>query len=95
MLQGPDGLEPFDPAAVTVCSSLEARLGFAMEGVGISYLPDFTVRRQLEVGNLELVLDDLANYINVVRLLWSSGKNMPQKLRAFIDFVSAELPLNP
>ena len=75
------------------CNTHEARRCFALEGVGIAYMSDFTVKDALQTGSLVRVLDQYTVEQNTFRLLWPSGKHMTPKLRAFIDFVSAEVPL--
>jgi len=95
LLRGTDGIEAFQPPAATICSSVEARLGYALEGVGIAYLPDFSVRDHLAAGRLLPILDDRCTYSNTVHMLWSGGRHASPKLRAFIDYVSENLPLNP
>ncbi|WP_312437227.1 LysR family transcriptional regulator [Janthinobacterium sp.] len=75
------------------CNTNEARRCFALEGVGIAYMSDFTVKDALQTGSLVRVLDQYTVEQNTFRLLWPSGKHMTPKLRAFIDFVSAEVPL--
>ena len=95
LLQGTDGIEAFQPPAATICSSVEARLGYALEGVGIAYLPDFSVRDHLVEGRLLPILNAYSTYSNSFHMLWSAGRHVPPKLRAFLDHVSANLPLNP
>ncbi len=75
------------------CNTNEARLCFALEGLGIAYMSDFSVRDALDAGRLTTVLDEYTAEQNTFRLLWPSGKHVTPKLRAFIDFVSAYVPL--
>ncbi|WP_426088442.1 LysR substrate-binding domain-containing protein [Janthinobacterium sp. PSPC1-1] len=75
------------------CNTNEARRCFALEGVGIAYMSDFTVTEALQTGALLQVLGDYTFEKNTFRLLWPSGKHMTPKLRAFIDFVSEHVPL--
>jgi DNA-binding transcriptional LysR family regulator len=77
------------PAAIT-CNSFEARVSFAVEGVGIAYLPDFAIRPWLEEGKLIRILEDHAQ-TDVYRIMWPSGKHPAPKLRAFIDYVVENL----
>lgn len=88
------GAEEGMPAlgARTICSSAEARLSFALQGVGIAYLVDFIAREHVAAGRLVPVLEDQTRYSNTFHLLWSTGRHMPPKLRAFIDFVSDHPP---
>jgi DNA-binding transcriptional LysR family regulator len=77
------------PAAIT-CNSFEARVSFAVEGVGIAYLPDFAIRPWLEDGKLVRVLEDHAQ-TDVYRIMWPSGKHPVPKLRVFIDYIVENL----
>lgn len=83
-------LEPPNP---TICSSIEARLEYAVCGVGIVYLPDFCVRHHLADGRLVSVLDTQATFRNTAHLLWNSNRHMAPRVRAFIDFAADHLSL--
>lgn len=77
------------PAAIT-CNSFEARVSFAVEGVGIAYLPDFAIRPWLESGKLVRILEDHMQ-TDVYRIMWPSGKHPVPKLRVFIDYIVENL----
>lgn len=76
-----------------VCNTNEARVGFALKGVGIAYMSDFTVRDALAEGTLVAVLERYTAAKSTLHLLWPSGRNVAPKLRAFIDFMSDHSPL--
>jgi DNA-binding transcriptional LysR family regulator len=78
---------------VITCNTNEARRCFARNGMGIAYMSDFSVRDDLTAGTLVTVLDDYTTEKNTFRLLWPAGKYMTPKLRAFIDFVCENVPL--
>jgi DNA-binding transcriptional LysR family regulator len=90
--QGPDVVEPVLKTKLT-CNTNEARLHFAMRGMGIAYMSDFSVRGALASGELVSVLDEFSCRQNSFRLLWPSGRHAPPKLRTFIDFVSGHAGL--
>ncbi|MCU1760780.1 LysR family transcriptional regulator [Pseudomonas sp. 14P_8.1_Bac3] len=73
-----------------VCNNLEARVGFAVEGVGIAYLPDFAIREWLDCGKLVSVLEDCSES-GTFKIMWPSGKHPSLKLRVFIDFLREHL----
>jgi len=75
------------------CNTNEARLSFALAGLGLAYMSDFSVREALVTGTLVTVLDEYTTQLNTFRLLWPSGKHLTPKLRAFIDFVSEHVSL--
>jgi DNA-binding transcriptional LysR family regulator len=63
----------------------------AEQGVGIAYLPDFAIRRQLHEGLLVTVLDDYIDRSGPLRVLWPSSRHLAPKLRVFVDFLAANL----
>ncbi|AXI61008.1 LysR family transcriptional regulator [Pseudomonas kribbensis] len=73
-----------------VCNNLEARICFALQGLGIAYLPDFCVGEALADGRLQRILPDCAE-TGVYRIMWPSGKHPQLKLRVFIDFLKEHL----
>jgi len=81
------------PTGIT-CNTNEARLLFALRGLGIAYMSDFTVQPALANGTLQRVLDKYTQEENTFQLLWPAAKQTTAKLRAFIDFVSENVPLN-
>jgi DNA-binding transcriptional LysR family regulator len=80
------------PTTLT-CNTNEARVCFALKSVGIAYMSDFSVREALDAGTLVTVLDDFTTGKNSFHLLWPSGRHIPPKLRAFIDFISEKSTL--
>ncbi|MBK5528920.1 LysR family transcriptional regulator [Pseudomonas sp. TH08] len=73
-----------------VCNNLEARICFALRGIGIAYLPDFCVSDALACGQLQRILPDCSE-TGVYRIMWPSGKHPQLKLRVFIDFLKEHL----
>jgi DNA-binding transcriptional LysR family regulator len=63
----------------------------AEQGMGIAYLPDFAINRQLREGLLIPVLDDYTDRSGPLRVLWPSSRQLAPKLRAFVDFLAASL----
>lgn len=74
-----------------VCNNLEARICFAVQGIGIAYLPDFAIQERLADGTLVTVLDEFAQSGGTFRIMWPSGKHPAPKLRVFIDFLKENL----
>lgn len=73
-----------------VCNNLEARICFALQGLGIAYLPDFAIADSLADGKLVTVLDEIHGS-GAFHIMWPSGKHPAPKLRVFIDFLKANL----
>jgi DNA-binding transcriptional LysR family regulator len=74
-----------------VASTLEPLIHLAEQGLGIAYLPDFAIGRQLREGRLVTVLDDYTDRSGPLRVLWPSSRHLAPKLRAFVDFLAANL----
>jgi DNA-binding transcriptional LysR family regulator len=74
-----------------VASTTEPLICMAKQGMGIACLPDFAISRQLREGVLVAVLDDYAEPSETLRVLWPSSRHLSPKLRAFVDFLAANL----
>ena len=74
-----------------ICNDTPARVTFALEGLGIAYVPDFSVATALQAGRLVKILDDEVVGGSSFRALWPSSRHLTPKLRAFIDYMSANL----
>jgi DNA-binding transcriptional LysR family regulator len=74
-----------------VASTLEPLIYMAEQGLGIAYLPDFAIGRQLREGLLVTVLYDYTDRSGPLRVLWPSSRHLAPKLRAFVDFLAANL----
>jgi DNA-binding transcriptional LysR family regulator len=74
-----------------VASTLEPIIFMAEQGMGIAYLPDFAIGRQLREGVLVTVLDDCTARSGPLRILWPSSRYLAPKLRVFVDFLAANL----
>src|SRR6201995_5824705 len=84
------GIESELPKAA-VASTLEPLISMAEQGLGIAYLPDFAIGRQLREGLLVPVLDDYTDRSGPLRVLWPSSRQLAPKLRVFVDFLAANL----
>jgi DNA-binding transcriptional LysR family regulator len=74
-----------------ICNTLEARLSFARQGLGIAYLPEFAIREALKDATLVTVLGDYTTERGTFRLLWPSAKHVAPKLRVLIDFLRKQV----
>jgi len=80
-----------DLPAAAIVNTIEPLIYLAEQGVGIACLPDFAIRRQLEVGALVRVLERHTHHIGTFRLLWPSSKFLSLRLRVFVDFMAKTL----
>jgi DNA-binding transcriptional LysR family regulator len=71
-----------------ICNNIETRLSFALQGLGIAHLPDFSVRQALRAGQLQEVLPGQLSGSNVIHILWPASKYPTPKVRALVDFLS-------
>ncbi|MEK6347249.1 MAG: LysR family transcriptional regulator [Burkholderia sp.] len=74
-----------------ICNNIETRVCFALQGLGIAYLPDFAVREQLADGRLTSILADHALRSGVFHVLWPASKHPSPKVRALVDFLGARV----
>jgi DNA-binding transcriptional LysR family regulator len=74
-----------------MASTLEPLIHMAEQGLGIAYLPDFAIGRQLREGLLVTVLDDYTDRSGPLRVVWPSSRHLAPKLRVFVDFLAANL----
>ncbi|MFT7772838.1 LysR family transcriptional regulator [Roseateles sp.] len=74
-----------------ICNNIETRVCFALQGLGIAYLPEFSIREPLSDGRLEAVLADHVERTGVFHVLWPASKHPSPKVRAFVDFLCARV----
>lgn len=70
-----------------ICNNVETRVCFALQGLGIAYLPDFAVRAFLADGRLRQVLTDHTVRTGTFHVLWPASKHPSPKVRALVDFL--------
>ena len=68
-------------------NSVEALICASVAGLGIAYLPNFTVREAIRLGSLVSVLDDYMVEGGQFSILWPGNRYMAPKLRVFVDFL--------
>lgn len=77
------------PARLTINNSA-AILAAALTGGGIGLIPDFTARAAIAAKQVEAVLPDwefCAPYTGNIYAVYTPGKNLALKIRAFIDYL--------
>ena len=75
------------PASM-ICNNIETRVCFAVQGLGITCLPDFAVRDAIADGRLYTVLDRHVQRTGAFHVLWPSGRQASSKIRVLIDFLN-------
>jgi DNA-binding transcriptional LysR family regulator len=75
-------------------STLEPLIYLAEQGQGLACVPIFTVREQLASGTLAPTLTAFMKSTGKFRVVWPSSRHPMPKVRAFVDFMAAELKLD-
>ena len=59
-----------------------------LAGHGVAYVPEFMVSADIAAGRLQVVLPDHTKQERGIYVLYPNQKNLPLKVRAFVDFVA-------
>lgn len=88
----PEPQQPeFQLPVAMVCNNIETRVCFALQGLGIANLPDFSIRELLATGQLQSVLDDYVTRKGTFYILWPASKHPSPKVRVLVDFLCARM----
>jgi DNA-binding transcriptional LysR family regulator len=63
----------------------------AVAGLGIARAPLWQVREQVQAGSLALVLTEFEPEPAAVHLVWPSGRALPRRVRALVDFLAERI----
>jgi DNA-binding transcriptional LysR family regulator len=63
----------------------------ALGGLGIAVIPFYYVRRVVEAGLAEIVLDDFTLAPTPAHAVWPSGSRTPSRVRRFVDLLAQRL----
>ena len=77
-----------DDAAIH-SDSASALLGFALGGCGVALLPQWQVEAEVRAGRLRHLLPDVVFPGQGVYAVYAHTQHIPEKVRAFIDFLRA------
>lgn len=88
--QVPGGPELQLPTSL-ICNNIETRVCFALQGLGIAYLPEFSIQSLLADGRLQPVLTAKVKRTGVFHILWPASKHPAPKVRALVDFLCARV----
>lgn len=89
---GRDGT-PVDVPLVSsmVVNTLEPQIALAESGLGLACVPEIAVARQLQEGTLVSVLEPFLQTRTKISVMWPTSRHISPKLRAFVDYISAEM----
>jgi DNA-binding transcriptional LysR family regulator len=90
LLEG-DTMEVEPAHYAVIVSNAAALIHFATSGHGLAYVSDFLIREEIASGALVPVLGEFLDDGGRFHIIWAAGPQVPPKLRAFIDHVSAQL----
>lgn len=63
------------------------------QGLGLGYSPLWQIRRLVDEGQVEIVLESFESVPVPIHALWKEGRSMSAKVRAFLDMLAADLDL--
>lgn len=87
-LLGPGGHEfDFQHRPVYVADDLLTLKYAVVQGTGISILPDYMCKRDIDRGDLERVLPDWAPRVGLMHAVFPSRRGMVPSVRRFLDFL--------
>ncbi|MCP3164302.1 LysR family transcriptional regulator [Myxococcus qinghaiensis] len=85
------GRKELELPTTAAVNTIEPLIFMAEQGLGITCLPDFAIRRQLADGSLVTVLEQHSQHQGTFRMLWPSSRYLSPKLRVFVDFMAKHL----
>jgi DNA-binding transcriptional LysR family regulator len=74
-----------------LCNNSEMMISLCLAGQGIIRMPLFNLSREVTTGKLIPLFEDLSPIDIGVYLVYPSRKNMPAKVKCFIDFIVEKL----
>jgi len=80
-----------EPASALVFNDADLALQAVLQGQGVAQLPNYQVRAALDAGLAVSCLDRYAADDRGHYLCYLSRRQLPKRIRAFIDFITAEV----
>jgi DNA-binding transcriptional LysR family regulator len=80
-----------DLPTTLVASTLEPLIYLAERSFGITCLPPFAVAAEIAEGKLVPLLEEYLQDTGTFRVLWPTSRYLSPKVRAFVDYVAANL----
>lgn len=71
-----------------ICNSTDVRLGLALEGKGIVFMPGLLTEKYIASGALEIVLENIVEQNYEMNLVWPTNKYAPTRLKTFTDYMA-------
>lgn len=92
---GPEGAITVRPQPRLVVSANQAAIRAACAGWGLTRVLSYQIARQVEAGELEIVLADFELPLLPIHVVYQGGRKLSAKLRTFVDFCTNALQQNP
>ena len=92
---GPEGAITVRPQPRLVVSANQAAIRAACAGWGLTRVLSYQIARQVEAGELEIVLADFELPLLPIHVVYQGGRKLSAKLRSFVDFCTSALQQNP
>ncbi|WP_350336186.1 LysR family transcriptional regulator [Coralliovum pocilloporae] len=89
---GKGGRISVDVTARVICNTAELERDMALAGLGVSRIPYWACQKEIEDGRLVKALDDFALEPATIYALYPHRRHLSPKVRAFVDFLSRNLP---
>lgn len=87
-----DGVDlSLDLPVTATANTMEPLIELVERGLGLAYVPLFTVRRKLEEGVLATTLDRFTRQVGTFQILWPSGRQRAPKVKALVDYMARHL----
>ncbi|RKP55836.1 LysR family transcriptional regulator [Pararobbsia silviterrae] len=80
-----------DVPAVITLNQVESELRAIRDGIGIGQMPDYMIAEDLAAGTIVTLLDELATHHSGLYIYYAQRKQLPVRVRRFIDFVMSEV----
>jgi len=87
-LRSPAEIADAQAHTVFASNNMEMVRSAIVSGLGIGAVPDFLILSQLSSGVLQPILRDYLKQPGTFQMVWPSGKQLSQKIRVFVDFIS-------
>ena len=87
-----DGVDlGLDLPVTATANTMEPLIDMVERGLGLAYVPLFTVRRKIDQGLVVPTLDRFTRQVGVFQILWPSGRQRAPKVKALVDYMARHL----
>lgn len=71
-----------------ICNSTDIRMGLALDGKGIVFMPGLLTEKYISSGELQIVLNNIIGQNYELNVVWPTNKYAPPRLKAFTNFMA-------